>query len=151
QAAGSQVPVDSAADAPATEPRCAVRFLRRLVIVVAIVAIALRLTLGGGDSLEDRTGAPTLPSTALEVVADLPLPPGNIAVAKDGRVFFTFHPEGHPPIKLAELVGGKPVAYPNEDFQSEKGGAQHFQTPLAVRVDRQGRLWVLDYGNYGLG
>src|SRR4030095_10611365 len=27
----------------------------------------------------------------------------------------------------------------------------HFQTPLAIRIDRQGRLWVLDYANYGRG
>ena len=56
--------------------------------------------------LEDRTTAPALPAAALEVVADLDYPPGNIAVSPTGRVFFTLHPSGDPPIKLVELVGG---------------------------------------------
>src|SRR5437868_7787540 len=99
----------------------------RTILVIGGILFALRWTLGGGQQLEDRTGEPKLPASALEVVADLPLPPGNIAVSKTGRVFFTFHPEGSPPIHVAELVNGKPVAYPNEDFQDEKKGATNFQ------------------------
>ena len=110
----------------------------------------IRYTLGGGERLEDRTTDPQLDESALQTVADLPLPPGNIAVSKSGRVFFTFHPEGSPPIRVAELVGGKPVAYPNEEFQKLDKGKVRFETPLAMRIDRQERLWVLDYGNYGI-
>jgi sugar lactone lactonase YvrE len=132
-----------------------VTFLLRLIpwrtlIVVAALLGLLRYTLGDGERLEDRTTDPQLGESALQKVADLPLPPGNIAVSKTGRVFFTFHPEGSPPIRLAELVGGKPVAYPNEEFQKSDPGRLYFQTPLAVRIDRQDRLWVLDYGSYGI-
>jgi len=125
----------------------------RLILALVVVALlgGIYLTLGGGERLADRTTDPIFKASALEVVADLPLPPGNIAVSKRGRVFFTFHPEGKPKIKVAELVGGKPVAYPNEDFQNAKTGDTHFQTPLALRIDRQNRLWVLDFANYGLG
>ena len=42
----------------------------------------------GGAYLEDRTTDPALPASALEVVADLDYPPGNIAVSRTGRVFF---------------------------------------------------------------
>ncbi len=122
----------------------------RLLLIVGGVLALVRYTLGGGERLEDRTGDPVLKDTALEVVADLPLPPGNIAVSQSGRVFFTFHPEANPPIRLAELVGGKPVPYPDEEFQKPARGTAHFQTPLALRVDRQGRLWVLDHGGYGI-
>ena len=107
--------------------------------------------LGGGRRLEDRTTAPELPSSALEVVVDLELPPGNIAVSTTGRVFFTFHPEGGPRVKVAEIVAGKAVPYPSEEFQQPEKGAPHFQTPLSMRIDRQDRLWVLDYGRYGFG
>jgi sugar lactone lactonase YvrE len=120
----------------------------RFLFVVAAVLLLLRYTVGGGERLEDRTGDPLLHD--LEVVADLPLPPGNIAVSKSGRVFFTFHPEADPPVRVAELVGGKPVPYPDSDFQRRDGAALHFQTPLALRVDRQDRLWVLDHGGYGI-
>ena len=37
--------------------------------------------------------SPLLPESVLEVVGELPVPPGNIAVSKSNRIFFTFHPE----------------------------------------------------------
>src|SRR5438093_7310381 len=106
----------------------------------------LLLAACGGMRLEDRTTDPTLPAAALEVVADLDYPPGNIAVSGTGRVFFTLHPNGDPPIKLVELIGGKPVPYPGEASQRTR-----FDSPLAVRIDRQGRLWTLDFARYGRG
>ena len=130
------------------------RVARRLLIalVVGVVAFfALRATLGGGRRLDDRTAAPRLPGSALEKVADLDYPPGNIAVSPEGRVFFSFHPDGRPPLKVAELIDGKPVAYPNEDFQHERKGAPFFSTVLSLRVDRQGRLWTLDHAEYAMG
>jgi len=130
------------------------RFLRALLIaggVVALLLAALRLLLGGGDRLEDRTGEPRLPAGALEVIANLDFPLGNIAVSRSGRVFFTFHPDGDPPIEVAEPVGGKPVPYPNEAFQGAAGGISYSQSVLSLRIDRQERLWVLDYAWYGRG
>jgi sugar lactone lactonase YvrE len=60
-------------------------------------------------------------------------------------VFFTFHPEGNKgDIELAELVDGQVRPYPSAAFQNR------FTTILSVRIDRQGRLWTLDYGNFGL-
>ena len=91
----------------------------------------------------DRTSTPLIAGNALEVVATLDEPPGNIAVADDGRVFFTYHPEARPELKVLELVNGKPVPYPNAEWQKK------FVTPLSVRVDRQQRLWVLDLGFHG--
>ncbi len=123
----------------------------RFLLIAGSLLALLRYSLGGGERLEDRTSEPVLKERALEVVADLPLPPGNVAVSKSGRVFFTFHPETNPPIRVAELVGGKPVPYPDAEFQKPDHKTLHFQTPLAVRVDRQDRLWVLDYGSYGIG
>src|SRR5206468_3526420 len=110
------------------------------------VPFVLVLAACGGVRLEDRTTAPALPASVLEVVADLDYPPGNIAVSPTGRVFFTLHPSGDPPIKLVELVGGKPVPYPDEASQQTR-----FDSPLAVRIDRQGRLWTLDFARYGRG
>jgi sugar lactone lactonase YvrE len=114
-------------------------------------AVCLRVTLGGGEHLADPTGNPVLPHDALEVVADLQFPPGNIAVSRGGRIFFTFHPEGSPDVHVAELVGGKPKPYPSDEMQHDTGGPAEFQTPLALRIDVQNRLWVLDYGHYGVG
>jgi sugar lactone lactonase YvrE len=128
-----------------------VRVLAILAVLVGALAFGVRYLFGGGMRLEDRTGEPLLPGSALEKVADLDYPPGNIAVAPSGRIFFTLHPDGNPPYKVLELVGGEPVPFPSAEFQQAADGEPHFQTILSIRVDRQNRLWVLDYASFGRG
>jgi len=120
--------------------------MRRLAIGLTVWLAAC-----GGMRLEDRTTDPTLPASALEVVVDLDYPPGNIAVSKSGRVFFTLHPAGDPPFKVVELVDGKPVPYPTEGFQQPDRAVRSFDTVLSLRIDRQDRLWTLDFARYGRG
>lgn len=127
--------------------RVLVRLLVGLVVALAVFLLGVRLLFGGGVRLEDRTTAPAIPASAVEQVAALDYPPGNIAVSASGRVFVTLHPDGKPLIKVAELVGGKPVPFPDEAFQKPETPL-HFVTPLSVRIDRQGRLWVLDHAEY---
>jgi sugar lactone lactonase YvrE len=115
------------------------------------VALLVVVAACGGMGLEDRTSAPELPGTALETVATLDWPPGNVAVSATGRVFLSLHPNGAPPVNVVELVGGKPVPYPDEAFQHARNGAPFFDSVLALRIDRQGRLWTLDYARYGRG
>lgn len=130
--------------------RVIARLLVGLLVALAVFLVGVRLIFGGGARLEDRTTAPKIPATAVEQVAALPYPPGNIAVAASGRVFITLHPDGKPPMKVAELVDGKAVAFPDEAFQRAETPL-HFATPLSMRVDRQGRLWVLDHAEYAQG
>ena len=127
------------------------RFLAVLAIVLIAAAVILRVTFGGGQRLEDRTAAPELSGSVLEKVVDLDYPPGNVAVSADGRVFFTLHPDGDPPAQVLELAGGKPVAYPDTSFQEDGANPLAFQSILSIRIDRQNRLWVLDYAKYGRG
>ncbi len=131
--------------------RVIVRLLVGLVVAVVVLLVAVRVFFGGGARLEDRTTAPQLPATAIEQVAALDYPPGNIAVSATGRIFLTLHPDGKPPIKVAELVDGTPVPFPDEAFQTPADGTPHFATPLSMRIDRQGRLWVLDFADFGRG
>ncbi|HJQ35505.1 MAG TPA: L-dopachrome tautomerase-related protein [Thermoanaerobaculia bacterium] len=125
------------------------RFLAIAGVLVLVLLAALILTLrirygGATQPFPDRTSAPLLGNDRVEIVATLPEPPGNIAVADDGRVFFTYHPEARPEWKVLQLVDGKPVPYPSLEWQKE------FVTPLSVRIDKQGRLWVLDLGFHGM-
>ena len=122
-----------------------------LIALVLVLIATIRVLFGGGQRLDDRTTAPVLPASALELVVNLDYPPGNIAVSKTGRVFFTLHPDGRPPAKVLELVDGKPVPYPDEAFQHPAPGTPHFQSILSLRIDRQDRLWTLDYADYGQG
>ena len=83
--------------------------------------------------------------SALQVVANVTNPPGNIAVSSGGRIFFTFHPVFKPrPIKVAELVDSVSVAFPDENFQG------NFDDVLSLRVDKQNRLWLLDHASGGV-
>jgi sugar lactone lactonase YvrE len=109
----------------------------------AFIFLFVSIVAGGCD----RSTPPAYSSkNDLEVVAALETPPGNIAVSRGGRIFISFHPEAGPGIKIAELVSGKAVAYPDDPAQEKT-----FRTPLALRIDRQNRLWVLDYASHGLG
>jgi sugar lactone lactonase YvrE len=110
----------------------------------ALCLAAALAACGGRARLEDRTGPPEIPSSAIETVVDLDHPPGNVAVSASGRVFFTLHPDGKPPTQVHELVNGEPVPYPSREFAD-------YQSVLALRVDRQERLWALDFAGFGRG
>src|SRR5689334_25231471 len=97
----------------------------------ALAALALLVAACGDMRLEDRTAAPRLPPSALEVVAELDHPPGNIAVSPGGRVFLSLHPAGDPPMKVVEPIGGKPVAYPDAAVQLPRGDAASSATGVA--------------------
>jgi len=118
------------------------RALLGFAVVLGLLALGVRLRFGGGARLEDRTSAPELPASAVELVANLDYPPGNIAVAPDGQVFFTYHPDGDPPAAVMTLRDGAPVPFPSPEYAG-------FDTVLSLRIDRQGRLWTLDHGGYG--
>ncbi|HKC52404.1 MAG TPA: hypothetical protein VKF60_16555, partial [Myxococcota bacterium] len=74
-----------------------------LLAFVALAYAALHARYGGGGDFPDRSGPASLGADALEVVANLEFPPGNVAVSASGRVFATFHPEGSPPMSVFEL------------------------------------------------
>lgn len=124
----------------------------KYVIPVAIVSLILFAApivyfaitrLGFGSRFPKQTNftdmKPVMSSKDLEVVAELPIPPGNIAVSSKNRIFFNFHPEYSPAtIKVAELTSKTTYApFPSLAFQS------NFVTVLSMRVDRQDRLWML--------
>lgn len=121
------------------------RLLMTLLLLLGLLALGLKLRYGGGSTqFPDRNTAALLPDTALEVVADLPTPPGNIAVAANGRVFVSLHPEARPKLKVVELVQGEMQPFPNREFQG------NFRDVLGIRIDRQNRLWTLDTGLHGV-
>ncbi|HMA84404.1 MAG TPA: L-dopachrome tautomerase-related protein [Desulfosalsimonadaceae bacterium] len=136
------------------------RLLRICFYSLAILAIIgilcvgfIRLRYGGGSTdFPISAGAPIDSAFALQTVADLDVPPGNIAVSGSGRIFFSYHPEAGPNIRVAELKNGEPGPYPSESFQGpKKGKAAYFDTVLSLRIDRRGRLWTLDLARHGIG
>jgi sugar lactone lactonase YvrE len=126
-----------------------------LLLVVALLAVGLltlKLRYGGRTvPFASRATPPVLPASALQVAAVLDEAPGNLAVSAGGRLFFNYHPEGRPAIKVAEWTGGRAVPWPNEELQRQRGPDEpYFDQVFSLRIDRQNRLWTLDMGFHGL-
>jgi sugar lactone lactonase YvrE len=118
-------------------------FFLALTLVGTIVLWA---RYGGGSPYPDLSTAPILNSSALEEVLAYREPVGNVAVNRDGRIFFTVHPESRPAgNKLLEYVDGAAVPFPSGAAQAEL-----FDTVLGIVIDRFNRLWTIDHGNHGL-
>jgi sugar lactone lactonase YvrE len=127
------------------------RSLLLLLMLLVALGVTLKLRYGGGADFPDRApGPPRLPESALELVAELPTPPGNVAVSRSGRVFVTLHPEARPALKVVELVDGQMRPFPSQAFQDGLGEPRFFRDVLSLRIDRQNRLWTLDNGQHGL-
>ena len=116
------------------------------VIIALLFTVVLWIRHGGGDPYPDLSTAPILNSGELEVVLSYPEPVGSVAVSRNGRLFFSVHPESRPTgNRLLEYVEGAAVPYP--DLQSQ---LDLFDTVLGITIDRFDRLWTIDHGNHGL-
>lgn len=104
---------------------------------------------GSGEAFGYKPTTAMWPTDSIQIVAELPEPPGNIAVSHDGRIFCTYHAEGRPETKVWELINGKPVAFPNEQWQSNKNGEVYLDAIFNIRIDAKNRLWTLDHGQNG--
>ncbi len=116
------------------------------VIIAFVGSIVLWMRHGGGEAYPDLSTAPVFAGDALEEVLAYPEPIGNVAVSRNGRVFFTVHPESRPAgNRLLEYVEGAAVPYPDLTSQLDL-----FDAVLGVVIDRYDRLWTIDHGNHGL-
>ena len=85
--------------------------------------------------------------TFLEFPKDTP--PGNLAIAPDGRMFMSVHEFYGPELRVVEVMpDGSTTPYPTEDWArapSEDGDG--LNGVLGLRADREGILWMLDGQN----
>ncbi|AUN93741.1 L-dopachrome tautomerase-related protein [Pseudazoarcus pumilus] len=109
--------------------------------IVAALALSLCATL-------TLAAPPTV--GRLEIVAELPFRPGNVAVSDDRRIFATVHPfDPQPGIQLVEVTGRSGYrAWPGKHVQGgpDERGNLHMDTPLGIHIDGANRLWVTDTG-----
>ena len=124
----------------------AMRALLWLLGAAAVLALAaagaLYFFFGGGEPYRDMTKPPLQDGDALQPVLQLDRPPGDIAVAADGRIFYTIHPEADPSAPMLMVArDGESVPFPAPERQRAL-----FRTPLGLDLDDAGRLWVIDGG-----
>ncbi len=128
------------------------------ILSILIYFILSRLGVGAPSpphSLFKNPQEPLLSPSDLEIAARLPLPPGNVAVDQDGRIFFNFHPEFNGDLhdilkenytKIA-IMGSDDVTfypYPDLAFQAE------VISVLSLRIDALHRLWLLDFADHAI-
>lgn len=83
----------------------------------------------------------------IEVVASSEKQWTGVAVSREGRIFVNYPKwSDHVPVSVAEIVKGKVVPFPSEEWNS-KMGEEQFQAVQSVVVDDKDRLWVLDTRN----
>jgi sugar lactone lactonase YvrE len=115
-----------------------------------VLALGLSLLSVGviADDPSAVQGPPTTTVGTLETVAELPINPGNLTAAADGRVFATVHQFRPADARLIEVTGRAAYrAWPNADWNGPFGsGPDVLNAPLGVQIDQQDRLWVLDNG-----
>lgn len=115
----------------------------------ARVVASMALSVAAMFTTFEATAAPAA-SAALEVVAELPFRPGNVAATADGRVFATVHPLGKSPgVQLIAITGKHAYrAWPSPALQND---GIHFtddriDSPLGIHRDGRGRIWIVDMG-----
>ena len=98
------------------------------------------------------TSPPPAPSGALTQVARFEHQVTGVTVARDGRIFVNFPRwTEDAPVSVAELKDGKPVAYPDAEWNAWRNARKdevdpktHFVCVQSVVADGQDRLWVVD-------
>ena len=122
------------------------KILLFLLVLALVGTTVVWIRYGGGAPYPDLSTAPALHADSLEDVLESAEPVGNVTVNRDGRIFFTIHPEARPVgNKLLEYVRGAAVPFPSGVAQSEL-----FDTVLGLAIDQFNRLWTIDHGNHGM-
>ncbi|MGL4238252.1 L-dopachrome tautomerase-related protein [Tabrizicola sp.] len=122
------------------------RFLARAALVIVgllvLAIVGVKLMYGGGTPYPGLAIEQISPAPEVTTLVELPLPPGNVAVSADGRVFFNTHPfvqaRRFTDSTVFELVDGKPIPYPDIDAQDG------YQGVFGMTVDGLGRLWMVE-------
>jgi sugar lactone lactonase YvrE len=94
-----------------------------------------------GAALSAAAGTATL-----EMVASFPTQQvTGVAVSKRGRIFVNFPDwSKEHTISVAEIVGGKPRPFPNDEWNRPGSPGDHFVCVQSVYVDESDSLWILD-------
>ncbi|WP_171133132.1 MULTISPECIES: SMP-30/gluconolactonase/LRE family protein [unclassified Ruegeria] len=84
----------------------------------------------------------------LETYLDFPkdMPPGNLAIGPDGRMFMSVHEFYGPELRVVEVMpDGTTKPYPTEEWaRAPVEDGDGLRGVLGLRADREGILWMLD-------
>ncbi|WP_103068816.1 L-dopachrome tautomerase-related protein [Aquimarina sediminis] len=127
--------------------------MKKNLLILAIAALAFSCKFNNNKTEAKQETKPVNTKThkvgTLEVIAEMDINPGNVAVSNDGRIFTTIHPLRATNIQLVEITGKNSYnPFPNTEIQStaDTKSIDKFDTPLGIIFDNKNRLWVIDPG-----
>ncbi|MCC8970015.1 L-dopachrome tautomerase-related protein [Bradyrhizobium brasilense] len=126
-----------------------IRFLRfASVLVIACVGLLAfaKFEYGRGTPYPDIGSDNPEGLAKLEKLIKLDYPPGNVAVADNGHVYFNYHPIARAgrfsPDTMFEWADGKITPFPSEEMQKE------FQGSFGMTIDHQNRIWLIEPASF---
>jgi hypothetical protein len=121
-----------------TSLKIIVTLLSVLIVCVGFV----KFKYGTGKEYPDLGSALPTEAFTLEKVIQLDYPPGNLAVADNGDVYFNYHPlanaERFSPASVFKWSDGKMEPFPSLEAQ------KNFQGTFGMTIDKQGRIWFIE-------
>jgi sugar lactone lactonase YvrE len=113
-----------------------------LALAVAGVLAFVKFEFGRGTLYPDIGSDNPEALSRLEKLIPLDYPPGNVAVAPDGRVYFNYHPIARAgrfsAATMFEWADGKITPFPSREMQKE------FQGSFGMTIDHQNRIWLIE-------
>jgi hypothetical protein len=119
--------------------------LKILTVVISAFLVFLgfvKIKYGTGKEYPDLGANLTTESFVLEKLIQLDYPPGNLAVANNGDVYFNYHPlakaERFSPVTVFKWSSGKVEPFPSLEAQKD------FQGTFGMTIDKQNRIWFIE-------
>jgi len=112
------------------------------ILVLLLVVAVFKFKYGTGKEYPDiGANLPTEPFS-LEKLIQMDYPPGNLAVADNGDVYFNYHPlakaERFSPATVFKYSHGKVEPFPSLEAQKD------FQGTFGMTIDKQNRIWFIE-------
>jgi sugar lactone lactonase YvrE len=109
-----------------------------LLIFVAVI----KAKYGTGEKYPNLGANLPTESFVLEKLIQLDYPPGNLAVAANGDVYFNYHPNAKAdrfsPATVFKWSNGKVEPFPSLEAQKD------FQGTFGMTIDKQNRIWFIE-------
>ncbi len=116
------------------------------VLGVLVLVAMVKVKYGTGKEYPDVGANLPTESFVLEKLIQLDYPPGNLAVAKNGDVYFNYHPvakaERFSPATVFKWSSGKVEPFPSLEAQKD------FQGTFGMTIDNQGRIWFIEPASF---
>ena len=107
---------------------------------------AVKFKYGTGKDYPDPGANLPTESFVLEKLIQLDYPPGNLAVAQNGDVYFNYHPvakvERFSPATVFKWSHGKAEPFPSPEAQKD------FQGTFGMTIDKQDRIWFIEPASF---